>query len=246
MTAERVVLFETPKVRLNVGARRATGIPARGCAEVKGIFGELRDRSEVLRGAPPHRGARRPDPPRRALRRRVRRRPARRRARGVRRPADLGARPRPRPPARARALPGPHHAHPRRRVPGHRSGSGRAGRLARDGGAPSRGPTGATLTPDARAACSWSATPSSRSTASAAPTSPPTTLVKRGPLGGRLAELVQSFRTTEPLLAWINAAFDRVLVESAGVQVGNARLAGHATSLDAALDRPSVVVAHGD
>jgi ATP-dependent helicase/nuclease subunit A len=48
--------------------------------------------------------------------------------------------------------------------------------------------------------------------------------VRNGPLAGQAPQLVQNFRSTKGVIDWVNAVFDRVLVEAEGIQPGNVRL----------------------
>jgi ATP-dependent helicase/nuclease subunit A len=65
--------------------------------------------------------------------------------------------------------------------------------------------------------------------------------VKGGTLAGRLELLTHNFRSSIELLDWLNAVFDRVLVEKAGVQAPNSPLAG-LESMTGELGRSPVVV----
>jgi len=68
--------------------------------------------------------------------------------------------------------------------------------------------------------------------------------VRRGPLVGGEAQLVQNFRSTGGVLGFVNGVFDRVLVEEPGVQVANTRLkVGSAALPD---ESRSVSVVHGE
>jgi ATP-dependent helicase/nuclease subunit A len=48
--------------------------------------------------------------------------------------------------------------------------------------------------------------------------------VRNGPLAGAAPQLVQNFRSTSGVIAWVNDVFDRVLVETQGVQPANVPL----------------------
>ncbi len=148
-------------------------------------------------GVPPRRRRRsRRAPARRAVdrRRRLRRRQGARRRARLPRPARARARRGARPPRRARGIPAAVHAPVRRRVPGHRSAAGRDSAAARRGRS-GRDATGAPSDPR-RASCSSSATPSSRSIASGAPTSAFTRRCasSSGATGRRCVALRSSFR----------------------------------------------------
>jgi ATP-dependent helicase/nuclease subunit A len=68
--------------------------------------------------------------------------------------------------------------------------------------------------------------------------------IRRGPLAGGEAQLVQNFRSVGGVLAWANRVFDRVLVEQVGVQPANTELrVGQAQLGDESL---SVCVVHGE
>jgi ATP-dependent helicase/nuclease subunit A len=67
--------------------------------------------------------------------------------------------------------------------------------------------------------------------------------VKSGPLAGTVRSIVQNFRSHPGIIAWANGVFDRLLVEEAGVQPANTRLAPLPSGVDAG--RPPVVVVHG-
>ena len=142
------------------------------------------------RRAPPERPARIP-------------RPAGARPLGVARSASrLG---RPAPPPR------PLHPSPARRVPRHRSHPvrpRRAPRVGRPQRAASGSGTRSTSTP---AVCSSSATPSSRSTDSAAPTSP-RSCAPRSAFGAAPRHLTRNFRTTRRVIEFVNHVFRELII----------------------------------
>ena len=173
---ERLALFEAPRVAFNVG--QAGNWDDGACEQVRDLFREYRPAIEELRAALRTDALAGVLPLAAAFARVLRRGASRGRAGRLRRPADLGARPAARRRARSPPLPPPHHARAGGRVPGHRSRAGRAGHLA----VRARGSDRPVARDRARARghCSWSATPSSRSTASAAPTSRSTTRSRAG------------------------------------------------------------------
>ena len=105
-----------------------------------------------------------------------------------------------------RALPAP----PARRVPGHRPDPDRARRAARVGAIPTRAPRRWTELPSTRAACSSSATRSSRSTASAAPTSR-TFLAARDTLRRRPAAAHPQLPHRRAVIDWVNHVFGELI-----------------------------------
>ncbi len=110
-----------------------------------------------------------------------------------------------------------------------------------------RGRRGRSTGPTSRStpvASSWSATRSSRSTGSAAPTSPPSSRPRRGspPRAGGAVELTANFRTVEPIIDWVNHTFAALLAEETDTEVPHpvaARLRGAAGPAAAGADRPA-------
>ena len=68
--------------------------------------------------------------------------------------------------------------------------------------------------------------------------------VKRGPLAGRLERLEQNFRSTKSVLGWVNELFDRVFVEQPGIQPANTHLIAQDTTIDHELDHSAIAVVH--
>ena len=67
--------------------------------------------------------------------------------------------------------------------------------------------------------------------------------VKRYLLADGLREIVQNFRSSKPLIEWINRTFDSLFVEAEGLQPANVEL--KASHRGVKMDRPPVVVVRG-
>ena len=67
--------------------------------------------------------------------------------------------------------------------------------------------------------------------------------VKRYLLADGLREIVQNFRSSKPLIKWINRTFDSLFVEAEGLQPANVEL--KASHRGVKMDRPPVVVVRG-